>query len=358
MEKPYQNNSSLSTPLKKPPVNNMGAQTQAPILAPKENQILVDWFSWTLKTLNPDEAIKLSGLKYLPWGNDAKGGMGYKSSRRAGNIVCYFDGSDTMGCHISMTGQGCRQFEAYKNDKRCFYQLHKLLDEIGANITRFDIAIDNVDGALDINLLHDACKAKEVRSRFKGGHAIEGFSFESEAVNKGKSVYVGSNSSRMKVRFYDKAAEQKTTDGKHWVRCELQLMSERAQEASKHILNSVSVGELGVSILNNYFTVINKDASRNENCSTAAWWGAWLTTTNKIRLTVQKATKLISQVMAFMSNQYAPTLAMLTEAMGELPFRRWVVQIAEDGAKRMNLKHEQILFNSRMEFFGGDPLPF
>ena len=141
----------------------MGAEITAPV-APGENQVLIDWLSWTLKTLDPDKAIEDSGLKMVPF-TDIKGGcMGYKKTKRSGNITVYYDGSDNMGCHIVMSGQGCRQYETYKKTKHCWYQLLLLLTANGASITRMDIAVDNVDGNLDLDLLQQAIDKKEIRN--------------------------------------------------------------------------------------------------------------------------------------------------------------------------------------------------
>src|SRR6185369_10276265 len=114
-----------------PPLNNMGAIPT--IAAPVENRSLIDWFAWTLKVDCPDEALKLSGLDNLPFAPANGGVMGYKKSKRCGNITIYYDGSEGMGCHVSMSGQGCRQFEAYKNDQACWYRLFVQLLSVGAN---------------------------------------------------------------------------------------------------------------------------------------------------------------------------------------------------------------------------------
>ena len=160
-----------------PPFNNMGALITSPHEAPKENQVLIDWLSWTLKTVDPDEAIKQSGLAAIPFKITNGGGMGYKQSMRSGNIVVFFDGNPGMGCHISMTGQGCRQYETYKNKKSCWYDLLHTINASSGTVTRCDVALDNVDGALNLESLQAAIENKQVRTRFKSGQIIQGIDF-------------------------------------------------------------------------------------------------------------------------------------------------------------------------------------
>ena len=333
----------------KHPSNNMGAE----ITAPSENQVLIDWLSWTLKTLDPDDAIKQSGLSCLSFSDSKGGGMGYKSSKRAGNIVVFYDGAENMGCHISMSGQGCRQYEAAKKTSHCWYQLLTTLSSINANISRLDIALDNVDGQLDLDRLQYAISKKEIRSIFKGGHKYEKFSFGEENEN-GLTIYIGSPTSRLKFRFYDKAA-QYHIENQHWVRCELQLMAERAQEAVKHLLKSVEPGQLAVSVLNNYFTVINLDDSNKSRCSTKCWWTAWLTTTDKLRLTTMKAIKTVIEVMDHIKRQYGASFAMCKKFLGVVDFHEYVHEVIDYGKERMNKKHQMIIEISKLEL---EPLPF
>ena len=328
-----------------PPFNNMGALSPSAPVAPVENQVLIDWLSWTLKVNDPDEAIKLSGLSALPFSDSKGGGMGYKSSKRSGNIVVFFDGTENMGCHISITGQGCRQYEAFKKVSHCWYQLLHQLTACNAKITRIDIALDNVDGALDLDLLQSAIDKREIRSKFHGGYKHEKFSFGDE-IEKGRTIYIGSPASRLKFRFYDKAAQLKLDS--HWVRAELQLMAERAQEAVKYLLKSVDPGHLAVSVLNNYFTPVNLDDSNRSRCTTQSWWSAWLTTTEKLRLTTMKAIRLVDDVMIHLDKQYSASLAMCKKFLGVTAFHEFIHTLVTNGKDRLTAKHQMIIECSRL----------
>lgn len=329
-----------------PPSNNMGAEITAPV-APEENQVLIDWLSWTLKVVDPLEAIALSGLDSMDFVKSSGGGLGYKSSMRAGNVVVYYDGNDGMGCHISMTGQGCRQYEASKGTRHCWYQLLVHLKDVKANFTRLDLAIDNVDGALDLDKLWEVIEKKSVRTKFKSGQLIKGFSLNrGEESKEGETIYLGSKTSRFRIRFYHKAAQLKI-DG-HWVRCELQCMAERAIEAVNHMLRGVEPGHLAVCALNNYFTPINEDDSNISRCTIQSWWSAWITTTDKLKLSTSKAIKLVDEVMDHIKRQYSASFAMCRKFLGVASFHSFVGDLVDTGKEKLTKKHELIMASSRL----------
>lgn len=361
---------------RKPPSNNMGAQiTNVPsssdmgclvtktVFRPLENEALIDWCAWTLpRILDPYEAIRLSGLKCLAFQPHEFGGMGYKKTLRAGNVVVYYDGADNMGVHISMTGQGCRQFEGIKGTSNCWYQLlhglHSLNHKAAGtcNIKRFDVAIDNVDGLLDLDLLESSIRAFEIRSVFKGGKLIEKLSFSDDKKKQGKTIYIGSDTSRLKARFYDKAA-QLDIQG-HWVRSEIQFMAERAHEATLALIKGLSPGEIVTRTLNQYFTLVNLDDSNKSRCSVKAWWSAWLGTTEKLKLTTRKAIKLVNEVMDHIKRQYSASLAMCKKHLGVVDFHEFVTDLVETGKEKLTKKHQQILACSKLECEPVFDLPF
>jgi phage replication initiation protein len=346
---PQQDKNSLISGSEKrknpPPLNNMGALLTAPVEKPKDNQCLFDWVSWTFKTENPQEAIELSGLGRLDFSPCNYGGMGYRQSLRSGNVVIFFDGNPGMGCHVSMTGQGCRQYEAATHCGPIgWYRLLHRLDDAGANFTRLDLAVDNVDGALNIETLQACIDDGEWRTRFKGGQQIKKFSFLKNPLPQGKTIYLGSPTSRIKIRFYDKAA-QLGIEG-HWIRCELQLMAARAIEAIKHILKGLEVGMVALAVLNNYFAVVNIDDSNKTRCTLKDWWAAWLTTTDKLKLTTNKAIKLVGEVIQHIKNQYAPSIAMIRKCLGVTEFKSFIDELILNGTERMLNKHKLIIENS------------
>lgn len=187
-----------------------------------ENKIIYDWVSITSKIHSPDNFIALLGLNKdsIVW-EQVKGAHGYQDRLYWEKISIHYNGTEDMGIWLEMSGQGCRAFESFGtgNYEALFDEVFDNPDQM--NITRLDVAFDDHSGLLDINQICQDTKAQEYISRFKGWEVIDS--------DKGSSVTLGSKSSEILIRIYDKAAERGFLDGRHWVRVELQLRRERAR---------------------------------------------------------------------------------------------------------------------------------
>jgi len=309
------------------------------------NQFLIDWVAFTVKVDDPKEVLKIIGLKSLLFSELNRGIYGYRRSLRFGNICVYFDGQANMGCHVVMSGQGCRQYESQFH-KIPWFALFATAIKFNGRFTRLDIAHDNVDGALDLAKLKEAILNLEVRSRFRKASETQNFDLspETEQSAEGHTLYFGKRSSRVFLRFYDKAAQLGLPF--LWNRAELELKDNRAHEAAKHLSAGVPVGQLFVGILNQYLSIIDRDDSNTTRCSIKPWWSAWLQSTEKIKLTTAKETKTVDEVMKYVKRQYAPSLAMIKQHLGAFPFNEYIRELIKDGSDRMGLKHEQMLLVS------------
>lgn len=327
-----------------PPSSNTGAQITSPLPVERCNRVLIDFASLTFLHINdPAQALQIIGLSESLFCESPIGALGYKKVMRFGNISVYYDGSQDMGVHVSMTGQGCRQYEAQFTCNPWLWLIENTFLHNG-QFTRLDIAIDNFDGQLDLTKLKGAIDDGKIRSRFKRGRRIAEFAVSSNGPvedSGGETIYFGSSKSRLQCRFYDKAAEQKIDD-LFWVRAELQLRAERANEAAKKYLSGITLPVLASGVINNYVTPIEHDDSNVSRCSTQAWWLGWLENTSKLALTVAKAVKYVQQVMDNVKRQYAPTIAMISQYLG-VGFIPFIREIVKDGTERMSMRHAQIL---------------
>ncbi len=325
----------------KPPLTNRGALITIPLL----NQFLIDWAALTFKLNDPQEVISIIGLKPSLFTELDRGIHGYRKSLRYGSIGIFYDGQSNMGCHVVMSGQGCRQYEGQFENNPWFDLFTKALSS-NANFTRLDLAYDNVDGALDLAMLKDAIINRQIRSRFRNASENINFILGREVQNQddGRTIYFGKRSSRVFMRFYDKAAQMKTFF--FWNRAEIELKDKRAQKAASLLVSGLPVGQLFVGVLNEYLAVINLDDSNISRCSNQLWWSSWLQSTEKIRLTTSKAIKTVEEAMEYVKKQYSPTLAMIKEHLGFVPFNDYIREMIKDGEERMTIKHEQMLFLS------------
>lgn len=252
---------------------------------PKENRLLVDWFSFTAKEMTYHDVVHLLGMDECSWEYDY-GNKGFQHKVSYGSVHVHFNDEDFQGSTrgfvwLEMSGQGCRTFETYGNGD--FEMLFKLvLDEFGKpphekkiRPKRIDIAFDDMTGILDINEIYRHTYELNYVSRLRESecHVKNGNN------TRGLSVDFGSKSSNVFVRIYDKAAERgfSPEEVPHWVRCELQLKDENAGGflalSSEKGMNTVYKG-----VLKNYLSFREYDETdtnkrRWEECT---WWTEFL----------------------------------------------------------------------------------
>jgi len=324
-----------------PPSTNRGALITYPFV----NQFLIDWAAFTFKLKDPCEVLKIIDLNQALFMELERGIHGYRKSLRFGNICVYFDGQANMGCHVVMSGQGCRQYEGQFAHNPWLELLTNSIEH-QASFTRLDLANDNVDEKLDLERLKASIIKREIRSRFTKAIEIKEFSLSRDAstANDGHTINFGKRVSRVVIRFYDKAAQLEIP--LPWIRAEIELKDKRAQLAVMQLVAGMPVGQLFTGIINVYLAVINLDDSNISRCTVQGWWSDWLQSTEKIRLTTDKQIRCVEEVMEFVKRQYSPSLAMIKEHLGDFSFREYIRDVLTDGTKRMGMKHEQMLFVS------------
>lgn len=213
----------------------------------QENVILYDWLSFTSRKHTPEEIIAALGLEHCPW-TETKGARGYMDRKYFGCISVHYNGREDMGVWCEMSGQGCRNFEDLSTLENKWDELFSFIHGNSLHMTRLDIAFDDHTGILDIERVAQDTQEQRYVSRMNW--------WEVTRSSKGVSCQIGSPQSKVLVRIYDKAAERGYTDGRHWVRVELQLRDSRAEEFSKI---PMEIGEAFAGVLLNYLRYVEPD---------------------------------------------------------------------------------------------------
>ena len=215
----------------------------------RENVVIYDWLSFTTKQHTPEQVIEALGLTDCPW-SDITGAHGYIDRKFFGNISIHYNGREDMGVWCEMSGQGCRNFEDLTTLSDKWQTLFAFIYSNSLHITRLDVAFDDHTGILDIERIADDTQAQRFVSRMKYWEVVRS--------SGGTSCQIGSPKSKVLVRIYDKAAERGFTDGRHWVRVELQLRDKRAEEFLKLPMR---IGEAFAGVLLNYLRFVEPDES-------------------------------------------------------------------------------------------------
>ena len=223
----------------------------------KENRIIFDWLTFTSKVDTLESIFDLLGLKSDDFIECEKGWNGYKKRLTYENISICYDGSKffdksgvmhDMGICVNMSGKGCRAFESLSNID--FFGLFKSISNSdNYNITRLDVAFDDFDNVLDIEMLEKDTRNRNFVSKFKKGKIETSWDCE----DYGVCIYFGTRSSELMFRIYDKLAEQKIVNSdEHWVRFEMMLKNDRASFFVENLMNGINISDFLM-----YLTIIS-----------------------------------------------------------------------------------------------------
>lgn len=188
------------------------------------NKILFDYFSFTIKDVEPEDIISMLGLDGVTF-IDSYGPKGYHHRYYYDGVSIMYGGRDHVWCEMS--GQGCRVYESYGNND-WFGLAYQILCNENAQMTRLDVAYDDFNGLLDIDKITDDVVNGHWVSR------CEKILLEQEYTRSdrcGHTIMCGKRGSNISCRIYNKAQERNRSDEiEHWVRCELQIRHKHADD--------------------------------------------------------------------------------------------------------------------------------
>lgn len=240
-----------------------------------QNRIIFDWFAVSLNLNSLDEFFEFlpmfSQIEY----ENIYGFYGYKQRLNAIGINIFFDGTEEMGILLELSGKGCRFVEEFSGfDWFDFFNYLNDSQKI-KNVTRLDVAFDIFDNSLPIKRLSSDISKFNYVSRFS--------KHELRETTEGNSIRLGSPTSLIMFRIYDKGAEQNIITFP-WVRFEIQFRKDRALSYFNKLLQGYPSGELFFGVVNNYFRIIKNDNARIERAKMKKYWKEFLMHENKIQI--------------------------------------------------------------------------
>lgn len=240
--------------------------------------VLIDYLTASVKTRQVGEILQYMCIDV----NDCL----HKSScyARYGMIGCYFFTGIKVHygayCIVDLSGAGCRTLETLRGDDFDWQQFVLWLLLSDGHISRLDVALDDnldEDPKLDMGLMLQHVVHKRYIS--KAQHVVyEGGSLE--------QVRVGSPASDKLIRIYNKALERGYGPDRHWIRCELQLRDEKANQFWLHwFFENIPIGEVFAGTVLEMFRFTDeyysgKQSSRLTVCS---WWLAFLEDAKRLK---------------------------------------------------------------------------
>lgn len=291
----------------------------------------IDWLEFTAFNFQWNDVISdLLGLDPQEFTDTGHGGGGYTFMMRCNfaDIRVLFGARDEettnkMGVHVTIPGEGCRAlFSRVSPD----VLLSELLSwDESVQITRLDLALDNIG---DVYFYPHELKQYSddglVKSRWKNWELVQAGKYGKKELT-GDTFYLGSRTSDLFCRVYDKTLERIAKDDvevpDNWVRWELVCKHDRAQVAAEQLLLSgFALGEVMFGILSNYFNIINADYSDDKHKNRASLnprWVEFLGDVQPIRLyRIIKREKTLDDKIEWVKNQVGPTLSAIMQVHG------------------------------------------
>lgn len=207
------------------------------------NCVHIDYTSFVKESRTPQEICTEMGLGHLNFLKSRSGPSDeYKTGLSFGGITICHHGLDQEGVLVNFSGEGCKTFE--RESPIGWEALRKIATASDAHVTRLDIAYDDFNGVLDIREL----KRLRDESKYTSHLKINREERTNKRIEDGLTVSFGAIGGDVFIKFYDKAAEQKIY-GKHWVRAEIQL---RSQHADNALRLGLPIDELFASVMGKY----------------------------------------------------------------------------------------------------------
>lgn len=275
------------------------------------NKIIIDWLQFTLLRDDGLQVVfRILRLNPSDFERLDKGGLGYKDQLINNNVRIYFNGNLGMGVNTSISGKGCRYMES--QGINLWSLVFRLARSARINITRLDLALDT-----DIKLIDKIRASIDSKKYISKSRSISYICKSGRDSTRTETIYIGSRSSDLMIRIYDKAIEQGLEE-QDWERWEIVLKKEKIIEAIPLLKKDIS--QTFRNILYTYFRPIQKIESNKSRSKVEKWYLKFLGQVEKVSLYRDPAQKTIEDKWAWVEKQVAPTLALLSLAFDNTEF--------------------------------------
>lgn len=144
-----------------------------------------------------------------------------------------------MGVLLELKGMGCRHLEhVLQAMKTGWYHFLSRCMDYGGIFKRLDLAINDMGGLLDIEILRECYYADKVWKRSRKYEGVDSGKLSGTKGDTAKTFYIGSKNSPIHFCLYEKEKEQRNkgiqTDIKN--RFEIRLKNEKAGQAAEELV--------------------------------------------------------------------------------------------------------------------------
>lgn len=311
--------------------------------------IIFDYFRVSFPTTDyQDIMIRVLGMKPEYFIVSDYAFYGYAKRFDFADIRVLSGGKDgSRGTLIELKGKGCRFIEKILIAQgRTWKDLILACIRFEGKFTRVDIAINDINGILDVPVLLEKVKKGEYKSLFDTYHFYESGAHIDALDGKenlGTTIYLGSFKSEIYFCIYEKNYEQYVKNGvpieeaEIKNRFEIRLKNDRAYAALMNYIDTEDMENTAFGIIKRYLTFYEyNDGTSVEDWSIDTHW-AWFMGDGRepIKLTLKPAEYTVDNTLRWMYAQVAPTLSLI-DKIGKLEGVNHV-----DNMKKMKLPDKQ-----------------
>lgn len=299
--------------------------------------VSIDWIAFTSTLVSSvEEMIEFLGYTIGDFCLMPKGAQGYLKMHRLNgyDVKILSDGTEEMGIHVIISGSAIMDvLQHFKEtistvslfddelvpsvtdfDNTIMIEFLQRLRKIG-RLTRLDLAVDDRGSVyFTVDDIRNYIDRQEVVSKFRSFRDISENTLAGSCT--GRSLYLGSRQSEIMLRIYDKQLEQNKKAVSEedlvpdpWIRWEFEIKNDRANIAADMIVQHKELGEIVMSIMNNYLKIVVLDDSNRSRCSINPLWKKFLESVGKLRLYVSEFAKTLKDKRKWLVHQCLPTLA-------------------------------------------------
>ena len=173
-----------------------------------------------------------------------------------------------------------------------------------------------------------------------------------ETINIGEK---GGDSQQWSI--YNKALEQINSNIKDWVRSELRLFGQKANEVAKLIVTRKPLEEIFFEVLNDSYRFIktsNNSTDKNRwRRPNSKWWNNYLGTQKKTKLEIKRKKRTLETARNYLEKQMSKSLALVLEAerqaYGDDTAFDYIIKLIEDGGNKLTENDRTLISQYALE---------
>ena len=204
--------------------------------------LTIDYLRVRFPTTDALEIIKnILAMKSEYFIHEDYGMYGYEEQYVYGDISVNASKDSSMGVLLELRGMGCRNLEYVLQARGIdwYWFLRCCIDYQGV-FKRIDLAVNDMGGLLDIEILRERYYANKVWKRSRTHEAVDSGKLSGTNGDTAKTFYIGSKNSSIYFCLYEKEKEQKSkgikTDIKN--RFEIRLKNGKAGQTIEQLVFS------------------------------------------------------------------------------------------------------------------------